>query len=127
MDAEAAWAAVRASFDDTASDDASAVQTASPKAVAAVVAAPAPASALLGWEDLGDAWAADGDAAFLAKLLALSATLAYFAGRIYRGRVVAATPRLRRGYSVETESQRRGRSVETGARLSGTPSNTRRR
>jgi len=32
---------------------------------------------LVGWEDLGDAWAADSDASFLAKLAALSAALAY--------------------------------------------------
>ena len=35
------------------------------------------ASALLGWEDLGDAWAKDGDAFFLVKLAALSGGLAY--------------------------------------------------
>ena len=32
---------------------------------------------LLGWEDLGDAWARDSDGFFLGKLLALSAALAY--------------------------------------------------
>ena len=34
-------------------------------------------AALVGWEDLGDAWARDSDLAFLAKLLGLSASLAY--------------------------------------------------
>ena len=34
-------------------------------------------SALVGWEDLGDAWSRDGNAAFLLKLLALSGGLAY--------------------------------------------------
>lgn len=37
----------------------------------------ATAAALVGWEDLGDAWSRDGDAAFLVKLLALSGGLAY--------------------------------------------------
>lgn len=37
----------------------------------------AAAAALLGWEDLGDAWAKDGDAFFLVKLAALSGGLAY--------------------------------------------------
>jgi hypothetical protein len=32
---------------------------------------------LVGWEDLGDAWAADGNAAFLLKLAGLSGSLAY--------------------------------------------------
>ena len=40
--------------------------------------ADAATKALVGWEDLGDAWARDSDAAFLAKLLALSGGLAYF-------------------------------------------------
>jgi hypothetical protein len=35
--------------------------------------------ALVGWEDLGDTWAADSDAFFLAKLALMSATLAYAA------------------------------------------------
>lgn len=48
---------------------------------AATVAAPqrrvTAESALVGWEDLGDAWSRDGNAAFLLKLLALSGGLAY--------------------------------------------------
>lgn len=40
---------------------------------------PDTASSLVGWEDLGDTWAADGDLAFLAKLALLSTTLAYAA------------------------------------------------
>lgn len=35
-------------------------------------------AALIGWEDLGDAWAQDSDTFFLLKLLALSGGLAYF-------------------------------------------------
>lgn len=35
--------------------------------------------ALIGWEDLGDSWAADSDVFFLAKLALLSATLAFAA------------------------------------------------
>ena len=40
-------------------------------------AATAAAAALVGWEDLGDAWQRDSDVAFLIKLLALSGALAY--------------------------------------------------
>ena len=45
-----------------------------------VVSAPAASgeSALIGWEDLGDAWSNDSDLFFLAKLAALSGGLAYF-------------------------------------------------
>ena len=39
--------------------------------------ASAAASALIGWEDLGDTWASDGNVAFLGKLAALSGGLAY--------------------------------------------------
>ena len=35
------------------------------------------AAALVGWEDLGDAWARDSNVAFLGKLAALSGGLAY--------------------------------------------------
>ena len=38
---------------------------------------PASLRQLLGWEDLGDAWAADADLPFLAKLMGLAAALAY--------------------------------------------------
>jgi len=37
----------------------------------------AAAASLVGWEDLGDAWASDGDLGFLSKLAALSAGMAY--------------------------------------------------
>ena len=49
-------------------------------------------ASLLGWEDLGDAWALDSDAFFLGKLLALSAFLAY---------VVKYTPPLIPGSIVD--------------------------
>jgi hypothetical protein len=56
-------------------EDVEAVETETPSLV---TAAPSSTTAsLLGWEDLGDAWALDSDAFFLGKLLALSAFLAY--------------------------------------------------
>ena len=57
---------------------ASASGGASSSGAAGAPPADAAAKALVGWEDLGDAWARDSDVAFLAKLLALSGGLAYF-------------------------------------------------
>ena len=50
-----------------------------PAGAASAASGPTPttASALVGWEDLGEAWSRDGDLAFLAKLAALSGGLAY--------------------------------------------------
>jgi len=50
-------------------------------------------SALLGWEDLGDAWSKDSNVFFLLKLAALSGGLAYF---------VKYTPALFPSLLVET-------------------------
>jgi len=58
---------------------AAAAAAASAAASASAALPPSQAAALVGWEDLGEAWAADGNAAFLAKLLALSGGLAYAA------------------------------------------------
>ena len=87
-DAAAAWASVVAQVrgeDDPAAAEGGATRAAAPSdavpsdAATAAAAAPSasPAAALVGWEDLGDAWASDGNAAFLGKLLALSGALAY--------------------------------------------------
>ena len=46
-------------------------------AASAAVAPPAEEGALVGWEDLGDAWSEDSDAFFLLKLAALSGGGAY--------------------------------------------------
>ena len=69
------------------------METVETEAPTVVQAAPSSTTAsLLGWEDLGDAWARDSDAFFLGKLLALSAFLAY---------VVKYTPPLIPGSIVD--------------------------
>lgn len=54
-----------------------AVAVEAPAVAIASTTSPATSASLLGWEDLGDAWALDSDVFFLGKLLALSAFLAY--------------------------------------------------
>ena len=78
--------------DDPASGD-----PAPPASATPVVSMPgtlaSEAGALLGWEDLGDAWATDSDAFFLVKLAALSSGLAYvvkYAPALLPGAVVDA-------------------------------------
>ena len=68
-DAEALYARL------TQGVEAEAVESETPSVIAA--APSATTASLLGWEDLGDAWALDSDVFFLGKLLALSAFLAY--------------------------------------------------
>jgi hypothetical protein len=76
-DAAAAWAALAGGGGGGGGGpEAAGVAAAAGPAAAAAGGAGA---ALLGWEDLGDAWAGDGDGAFLAKLAALSLALAYAA------------------------------------------------
>ena len=72
-------ASAPASDESAASSAAAAAAAASAAASASAAPPPSQVAALVGWEDLGEAWAADGNAAFLAKLLALSGGLAYAA------------------------------------------------